>query len=143
MSSISLSCISFIYAKNIANYRQPESLLIHEYDKTQGGWQLPYSTNVKDAKDLYLYIPKNTKSLRLKMIFHRQDYPNFGFPTCRLKLGDQYGIWGLSGHSDHDELTIDIGGISGWKEMTIQVKDFPTSQGVPIIKHLMVYTKNN
>ena len=132
-----------LYAKNIANYRQPESLLIHEYDKTQGGWQLPYSTNVKDAKDLYLYIPKNTKSLRLKMIFHRQDYPNFGFPTCRLKLGDQYGIWGLSGHSDHDELTIDIGGISGWKEMTIQVKDFPTSQGVPVIKHLMVYTKNN
>ena len=45
--------------------------------------------------------------------------------------------------SEHDELTIDIGGISGWKEMTIQVKDFPTSHGVPIIKHLMVYTKNN
>ena len=33
-----------LYAKNIANYRQPESLLIHEYNKAQGGWQLPYSS---------------------------------------------------------------------------------------------------
>jgi hypothetical protein len=117
---------------------QPDSLLYHGSYPSQ----LPYSSDVKDARLMHILIPKGTKALRLKMLFYG-GYDGFKLPTCRLKIDDKDGPWGLSGHAEQDELIINIDGVSGWKNLILQVKDFPSSSGTPQIEHLMVYTKNN
>ena len=91
---------------------------------------------------MHVYILTGTKALRMKMIFHIQDYPDFGFLTCRLKVGGKTGSWALSGHRKFDELTLQLDNLSGWRDVILQVKNFPSSRGVPVIEHLTIYTKN-
>ena len=88
---------------------------------------------------MHVYILTGTKALRVEMIYHNQDYPNFGFPTCRLKVDGKTGSWALSGHSKFDELTLQLDNLYGCRDVILQVRNFPSSRRVSVIDLSLIH----